>query len=274
MTENDIHGGFNPAVRRVRIGRGAIRRFREHEIKRDVQAEIEESASGNRALEHLLKNPVERQRIHDDVRSRLTTARQHALQVALFGVTESGRFIQDTRRWVEDTRRDTSLSFKGALNGITPDGMLTLELLKERRRTAVLTMTADELLVTYEQAMTSKEGAISYINAALIENLMHEGTGLALDADDLPKLKRLRAYIAGIQDLRVPDLPDYESLADDIASLYQRADVLQVGPVNPELYPDAAAAYRDQEDILLEAGTPSDREDLQAVHELTGMRGA
>jgi hypothetical protein len=152
--------------------------------------------------------------------------------------------------------------------------MLMLELVKDKRQAAVLAMTADELLRTYERAVTSKQGAISFINAALIETLVHEGAGLAASADDLPTLRKLREYIAGIEILRLPtDLPDFEGLAKDIAAVYQRADVLHLGPVNPDFDPAAALAYREQREILLEAGVPSDREDLQTVHQELAVAG-
>ena len=265
MNELELRAAFHTHTRYRNIARGAIRRLRPHVLDSDARAHVEQLKENSEPFRRMGKR--EHDRVRDEVQREQSTARRRAASVALHHLRAAEQHVNDWRRWVQASRRDVSLSMPAALAHVSADGMISLALLRERRRSAVLTMTADQMLACYERACATKD-APAFVDAQLIEDVVQNGTGLALDAEDLPTLRKLREYISGIQDLRVPtDLPDYEALAADIESLHERADALQISPLPPEHDAISAAAYREQESTLLEIGTRSDREDLQAVQQ-------
>lgn len=269
--ERELRDSFPRYVGILHRARGGLRKMRPHVLTRDTDQQRDALVASNPALDHMLRNPVEHRRVTSEILADVRNRRQSAAGIALYPLPEVSRCVSEWRAWVQETRRDVSVSLPDALNGITPDGTVLLSLLRVQLMPSVATMSAAQLLTMYQAAFRRRDPRAT-LEMELIEQRLADG-GVATTDDDRQAAKTLRDYVDGVQGLRVPiDLPDFEALDEEASRLQERARVLGISPINPDHQPTAAALYRELEAELLDAGRASDRDDLAAVHEELAAR--
>jgi hypothetical protein len=265
-TEQELRNRFPLATRMIHIARGALRLLRPYVIDRDVKVHMDGLAT-NEAIHRLLKNRVERAKMHNDIRNETVTARQRAAGVGLYPLRDVLNYVQEWRELVQATRRNVRESFPVALNGVDRNGMIMLGMARLQLRDRLVKAPASELLNIYINAQPRRDDPIALLETEVIEAMLESGS-LATNDADLPTLKKLREFVSDCQDMRTPaDLPDYEGLAADVDSLRARASAAQVSVINPEHDHEASALYKAQERDLLAAGSVSDRDDMVAVQQ-------
>lgn len=223
-------------------------------IRRAAEARVDQMKV---ASEPFLRMPAtEHDRVLRQIVAEESAARRQTAAVARFHlephVAELDRLYHE---FVESCHRDTAADFPDALDRLDPAGMLMFELLKETLRPAFETASADDLLQRYEGALQTKT-ARGLIEAQLIEARVERG-GLAKTEDQLPAAKRLRDFIDGVQELRVPmeqisDVPDTVAFAQN---QIRNADLVQIRPLNADQPANAAikAAFESEEPQFREA---------------------
>lgn len=265
--EREHRAEFSRMTGIVQAFRGILRQLRPHVITRDADRQREDLSASNAAFAHMLRSQVERDRVTKDILNQILTKRRPAAGVALFQLRAVDTHVAAWRSWVHDTKRDIAVDFP--LVGVTPDGMIAYEDFKLRLDQALAPKSGAELFVI-AQAGWQRHDVKGRAEHEIIQARIDAGA-IATSGDDLSHAKQLREYMEALGELRVPmDLPDYESLAQEASRLRERANLLQIGPINPEHDPSAAAVFRDLEGELLDAGRASDRDDLAAVHEELG----
>src|SRR5260221_13775258 len=134
ITEQELRAGFAAATTIIHTSRGALRRLRPHVLERDVDAVVHNMTEGNRALEHLLKNEGERQRIFGTEHREILTGRRRAAAVALYPLRAVERHVDQWRHFGARNKRHIPLSLPDALNNVDANGMIMLALLREHRQ--------------------------------------------------------------------------------------------------------------------------------------------
>jgi len=265
---HELKADYTKHVKAVHVARGSLRRLRSHVIDADISAHVEALSNGNEALRRLLQNKTERARVFGDVGREFTQARRAAAGIAVHALRSVTDYVAACRDWVENTRRDVSLSFEDAFLNLSADGLVMLGVYKLHRTAMMSVMSVGELSRTYTDALRN-HSATSAVDAELIEALLDRNAVTATSEKEIATLRELRQTIDTVRETRLPvDLPDVDTLEADVRRLHQRADLLQVIAVDPA-HPSAAemlAAYQAQESDLIAAGQPSDRDDLAAVN--------
>src|ERR1700731_2037667 len=132
-TEQELRARFSAAIRAIHIARGAIRHNRAHVIDQAV-AEHVDKLSETEAIQRLLKNRVERDKMVKDIRAETVAARQRAAGVALYSLRSVLAYVGEWREWTGAKRRDVSESFPRALDGVDKNGVIMLAIAREQVR--------------------------------------------------------------------------------------------------------------------------------------------
>jgi hypothetical protein len=239
--------------------RGSLRRLRPVTLDHDSKQDFEALKADSEAVRRL---PSEHLRIVGEIRTETEAGRRLAAGKARNDARAVRKFIEDARAEIAKARRDVSLSFPDALDGVGKNGMITLGLLRVALKNSLAQASAAVLLSTYQAAFVRKDDPCALAEAEIIEHLA-ASPGLAANASDLPTLRQLRSFIADVQDLRLPDdLPDIDGLLAEVDRLDARADLINLLPLTS---PESVKAFEQQRDDLLAAGEAPDAEDQAEV---------
>ena len=219
-----------------------LQRQTPHVIESDVAARVEQL---KQAEIFALAGRQQHERVAGTLTNEWTPLRRLSASAARWLFEPQ---LQQLQQYYTDliatSRRDVARSFLGALDGVTPDGMLTFHLLQESLRPSINSASAADLLARYERAMTTKD-ALGLIEATLIEERRREHGALATKADDLPIVKRLDDYIEEVEELRIPLEPaereEIEATIEFGRKTLSMADLAQVRPINIEQPANTAA---------------------------------
>jgi hypothetical protein len=145
-------------------------------------------------LRLLLRNATERARIVSEIQQEVEPPLRRAAGVARHSMREAREQIGQAKAVIERTRRDTRLSFPHALDGVSADGMISLELL---RRQIVPVLGSATPAAMLEAAITAKErqDAVGFLEHDIIERIA-ESSVLSSNMADLAAAKALREHIA------------------------------------------------------------------------------
>lgn len=223
-------------------------------IARAVTAKLDRMKAENEAVRRFPKSELDR--IFREIEREETITRQLAAGAARYAVE---RVVDDLARrhaaYVARRRADVALSFPDAMNGISPDGMLTFHHLTETLRPTIAQAGAAELRRLYADAIETKD-ARGRIVATLVEERVDHG-GIAETEDDLPIIRELSDQIEGIRDLRVEPHAELTTIGEIITEARKaiaRAEIAHVYPANVAHDPKAkAAAERESEAYEAEA---------------------
>jgi hypothetical protein len=251
------------ATATLRTYRGALRLLRPHVIERDSVAAFDRIVTDNPLVRRFPQR--ERDRMAGEERATIENNRRAAGAVARRRAYDVRAIITRSRDAVARARRDVTLSMPDALDHVSADGMIALALLRLQLQAVLREASAPELHATYQAALERKD-ARGLVEAEIIEGLASSGAALAREDSERAASARLREYVAGVQDLRVPlDLPDVDALEADLNRLEARADALQLQPLNPEQHPAARQAFDELHDAMTVAGEKDDAEDQAAL---------
>jgi hypothetical protein len=260
MTLQELARTFNSWRQTLTVYRGALRRLRPVTVEYDATQHHERLKSENEAIRRL--SGIESERIGHDIRREFEAERRLAAAAARYQAAGVREFCQFAGRLVEQTKRDTSITFPDALDRVTADGMIALALLRVQMLPLIRTMSPAQMLATYEAAIKRKDPR-GLVEAEIIEQLAHSGEQLAQSEGDLPVAKQLRELINDVADLRLPsDTPDFDSLLAEVDRLDSRADLIRLLPSGAD---DAAAALDRMREETTEAGAAADAEDQAAL---------
>jgi hypothetical protein len=243
----------------LRTYRGALRGLRPHALDRDSAAAYAEAEASNPLMRRFPR--VERDRIAGEMRGELENNRRAAGAVARFHAHGVRAIIARAREVVARARRDVLLTMPDALQGVSADGMISLSLLRLQLTPLLREASAPELHATYQAALARKD-ARGLVEAEIIESMVASGAALAREDHERAASTRLREYVAGVQDLRVPlDLPDIDELEAEANRLDARAEALQLQPLDTEAHPAGRQAYDELLDAMTAAGEKDDATD-------------
>jgi hypothetical protein len=254
-----ISTDYDEQIRKLQAETGAVKvaadRLRWQTVRttaeargRRVDNRIAKLSAESEAFARLMRSPAEARRIRTDMENEETQRCELAARVARFHVEPKAQALDERfRALVDRMKRDVSLSFPDALDGLDAGAMLTFELLRETIRPDIAAAAPAELLARYRHAIQHKTPR-GLIEAELIEQRIERG-GLAAQDADLPFVSELLRYVADVQDLRLP-LTELQGIAETAALALRavtRADAVQVLPVNPAGDRAAAEAFEQEQ---------------------------
>ena len=220
------------------VGSGArrlswnVRRTTPDPIRKTAEARVAKMIAESEPFRRMPTK--EHERVRQEIQKEEATQRRLTASVARHQLEPHVRVLdEEYRGFVARCRRDTAADFPHALDGLDPAGMLAYHLLMETVRPAIEQASAAHLLQRYQDALATPDSARSLIEATLIEARIERG-GLAETAEQLPLVKRLREFYAGVQELRVP-VEQLGDVPDTIAFAYQQlrnADLVQVRAID------------------------------------------
>lgn len=266
---------YHAALADARSLRGALRLNRPTVLDREAAAHLADLEAANEGLARLHRRaPGERAAMLAEITSEVTAVRRRAAQGALHRAVRSvGDVVARVRTFTAACRADVGRSMPLALNYITSDGMVNLELFRLQLAATLRDASAAELMAMYAKAFERK-AAPDVVTLEVIEHLTDTRQPLAVSTEDRQSAKALRELVDGARDLRVPsELPDVEHLAAELSRLNQRADLLRITPANPDQSPDVRAALEAEADAMSEAGAADDATDQAQLRELLAAGG-
>lgn len=254
---------YQTAAATLRTYRGGLRGCRPHVLDRDSAAMYAEADAANPLMRRFPRN--ERNRIAGEMRAELENNRRAAGAVARFHAHGVRAIITRARDVIARARRDVLLSMPDALQGVSADGSIMLSVLETMLAPSLEAATPTAKLGILQEAYRRKDPR-AYVETTIIERQIASGVPLAGEDVERAASRRLREYVAGVQDLRVPtDLPDIDELEAEANRLDARAEALQLQPLNPEQHPAARQAFDELRDGMTAAGEASDADDQAAL---------
>lgn len=134
------------------------------------------------------------------------------------------------RAFIEQRKRDITVTLPDALNHLKPGDMVNLAILRELRRSTIATMSARELADAYKAALQRRD-ATAYVELELVERRIEAG-GLAKDEHDVGNARELAELVEAVRDLRLPlelaGIEDSITEARRVLKSYERREILPV----------------------------------------------